>query len=222
MRRGQQRDGRPPLIPTAERVGAFRYFFADRRWEWSDAVARMHGYAPGQVEPTTDLVMSHKHPEDAPAVAAVIERMTSRGQPFSSRHRIVDTSGAVHVVLVVGDRMLDDTGAVVGSTGFYVDTTDFDGQQRMDAAVADFETHRALIEQAKGMLMVTYQISAQRAFEILAWRSQEANVKLRDLAGQLVSDLATDLGVDSGRREKADRLLLTTHQRIPDDHRDAC
>lgn len=42
-----------------ERVGSFRYVINDDRWEWSDAVARMHGYAPGSVTPTTELVLSH-------------------------------------------------------------------------------------------------------------------------------------------------------------------
>src|SRR3546814_2399380 len=50
-------------LPVSERVGSFRYFRGEDRWEWSDTVARIHGYAPGQVTPTTALVMSHKHPD---------------------------------------------------------------------------------------------------------------------------------------------------------------
>ena len=78
MRRGS-------AIPVGERVGSFRYLRAEDRWEWSDAVAHMHGYAPGQVQPTTALVMSHKHPDDAANVARLIEAMTGQGRPFSSR-----------------------------------------------------------------------------------------------------------------------------------------
>ena len=58
-----------------ERVGSFRYLIADDRWEWSDAVARMHGYQPGTVTPTTELILSHKHPEDKPAVAEIIDQV---------------------------------------------------------------------------------------------------------------------------------------------------
>ncbi|WP_156737654.1 PAS domain-containing protein, partial [Mycobacterium sp. E735] len=75
-----------------QRVGRFRFFLDGQRWEWSDAVARMHGYRPGQVEPTTDLLLKHKHPEDRERVAAVLDRVM-RGKPFSSRHRIIDTGG---------------------------------------------------------------------------------------------------------------------------------
>ena len=38
-------------IRVSDRVGSFRYFRDEDRWEWSDAVAQMHGYAPGAVEP---------------------------------------------------------------------------------------------------------------------------------------------------------------------------
>lgn len=203
-----------PIIPVAQRVGAFRYIAADGRWEWSEAVAAMHGYPQGQVQPTTELVMSHKHPDDAPAVAALIDRMITQGEPFSSRHRIIDTAGRVHVVLVVGDRLTDNDGAVIGTGGFYVDTTDLDEEASLKEAVAEFAAHRTAIEQAKGMLMVTYQISAEHAFEILSWRSQETNVKLRDLAEQVVADFGRELGVDSGRRERADHVLMTIHKRI--------
>lgn len=203
-----------PRVSATDRIGSFRYFLADDRWEWSDAVARLHGYTPGQVQPDTAIVMSHKHPDDAPDVAALIERMNGNGEPFSSRHRIIDTSGATRVVLVVGDRMTDEDGTVLGTTGFYVDLTDFDDSGSINAAVAEFEAHRTVIEQAKGMLMMIYQLPAHRAFDILAWRSQETNVKLRDIAVQLVTDLTSGLDVTENLREKADHALLTTHHRI--------
>ena len=112
-------------IRLHDRVGSFRYLRAEDRWEWSDVVARIHGYAPATVQPTTALVLSHKHPDDAAKVALLIEEMAGQGQPFSSRHRIVDTSGRTRRVLVVGEQLCDDSGAVIGSQGFYVDLSDF-------------------------------------------------------------------------------------------------
>ena len=58
---------------TAQRVGWFRFYFDDERWEWSPEVARLHGYEPGTIQPTTRLVLSHKHPEDYEHVAARLE-----------------------------------------------------------------------------------------------------------------------------------------------------
>lgn len=47
-----------------QRVGRFEYRYDTDTWTWSDTVARIHGYEPGEVEPTTELVLSHKHPDD--------------------------------------------------------------------------------------------------------------------------------------------------------------
>jgi AmiR/NasT family two-component response regulator len=49
--------------------------------------------------------------------------------------------------------------------------------------------HREIIDQAKGMLMMAYQIDADAAFGILRWRSQELNVKLAWIAERLVAEL---------------------------------
>lgn len=49
------------------------------------------------------------------------------------------------------------------------------------------QTHQCSIEQAKGMLMSYYGISADTAFTVLRRWSQNSNVKLRDLAAQLVT-----------------------------------
>ena len=205
---------RDSAIPVDQRVGSFRYLRAKDRWEWSDAVAQMHGYAPGQVQPSTALVLSHKHPDDAANVARLIEAMTGQGRPFSSRHRIVDTHGRVHPVVVIGERLRDDGGKVIGSQGLYVDLSDVDDDGAVEDAIADFTAHRALIEQAKGVLMMTYSISGERAFDILVWRSQETNTKLRKLASQIIDDFTGQLEVPAGIRERADHLLLTAHQRV--------
>lgn len=38
------------LRPGADlNVGSFRFWFVGQRWEWSDEVARRHGYEPGTV-----------------------------------------------------------------------------------------------------------------------------------------------------------------------------
>ncbi len=95
-------------IPVGERVGSFQYLRAEDRWEWSDAVAQMHGYAPGQVQPTTAMVMSHKHPDDAAAVAQLIEAMTGKGKPFSSRHRIIDTQESNTKLRKLASQVVDD------------------------------------------------------------------------------------------------------------------
>ena len=82
-------------------------------------------------------------------------------------------------------------------------------------AVAEIAEARSGIEQAKGMLMLIYRINADSAFELLKWRSQETNVKLRVLAEQIAKDFV-DLEYDEVLPARAvyDRLLLTAHLRV--------
>jgi len=49
--------------------------------------------------------------------------------------------------------------------------------------------NRAIIEQAKGVLMFIYDIDADAAFDVLRRRSRTTHVKLRLLAEQLIQDL---------------------------------
>ncbi|MBF4998202.1 ANTAR domain-containing protein [Nocardia sp. BSTN01] len=196
-------------------VGRFRFWFAEGRWEWSDEVARMHGYAPGQIEPTTELLLEHKHPDDRDRVEATLVTSVEDHAPFSSRHRIVDTDGTVRDVLVVSEPMLDASGEVIGTQGYYVDLTDSVDRQRralLDEELPAVIERRAAIEQAKGILMFVYRISAEQAFRVLAWRSQETNVKLQELAAQLVGGLDTMPAVPAPTRTRLDHLLLTLRQ----------
>jgi len=62
--------GRALAGGAPQRVGWFRFYFADQRWEWSPRVERMHGCEPGEVGPTTEIVLSHKHTDDHRQVAA--------------------------------------------------------------------------------------------------------------------------------------------------------
>ena len=107
----------------AQRIGWFRFYFEGERWEWSPQVEAMHGYAPGTAHPTTELVLSHKHPDDMGRVAATLDDIRRNATAFSTRHRIIDTAGNIHHVVVVGCRLYDHFGTVIGSNGFYVDVT---------------------------------------------------------------------------------------------------
>lgn len=202
---------------SPQRVGWFRFYFDDERWEWSDQTQRLHGYEPGTVVPTTELVLSHKHPDDYLQVAATLDEIRRTHRTFSTRHRIIDTRGAVHDVVVIGDRLYGDNGEVVGTHGFYVDVTET-GRAReelVSAAIAEIAENRAAIEQAKGMLMLIYRINDESAFELLKWRSQETNVKLRVLAEQVLSDFSQLIYEEVlPPRATFDHLLLTAHLRV--------
>src|SRR6202011_4234196 len=194
------------------------FWFVGQRWEWSDELARMHGYEPGAAKPTTELLLSHKHPDDRSHVQDLLDRALLSQGSFSSRHRFVDTAGTVHEAIVVADRMSDETGAVVGTAGYYLDLTATFVETRqvaLDEALPDLFEARAVIEQVKGVLMSIYRISPEQAFGVLRWRSQETNPKLRALAKQLIAEIATLPPPSAEVQSAFDHLLLTVHERIP-------
>jgi hypothetical protein len=112
--------------------------------------------------------------------------------------------------VVVGEIVTDTDGEVVATRGFYIDVTRSvrDEVQRelgdkLDVIVA----HRGVIEQAKGMLMAVYDVDADAAFDILRWRSQELNIKLHDVAKQIVAHVP--VLNDQSARGPVDHFLMT-------------
>ena len=192
-----------------QRVGRFEYRYDSGTWTWSDTVARMHGYEPGEVEPTTELVLSHKHPDDLARVKGLLQQSQA---PFSSRHRIRTTTGEIRKVIVVGDPVTDTDGRIVATRGFYIDITEsfnVDLQQSITDRLQVIVSHREIIDQAKGMLMVIYRLSADVAFAVLVWRSQELNIKLSALAEKLVAEMPNLLNAHPATRAPVDHYLLT-------------
>jgi hypothetical protein len=63
--------------------------------------------------------------------------------------------------------------------------------------------------------MYVYRIDDDAAFDLLKWRSQETNTRLRSPAEQLLADIRTlKQDDDSPDRSMFDRLLLRAHQRV--------
>jgi len=87
------------------------------------------------------------------------------------------------------------------------------------AAVADIATNRAVIDQAKVMLILVYGVDEDGAFEMLRWRSQSTNTKLRTLAEQFVADYPRSVcnGEALPSRAVYDKALMSVHERITGD-----
>ena len=94
-------------------------------------------------------------------------------------------------------------------------TADESTEQQITDAVSSITERRAVIEQAKGMLMVGYGIGPDAAFELLRNQSQRHNIKLRLLAEQVVEDLvALAASTQRDPRETVDTVFQTAHKRV--------
>ncbi|MGI8415207.1 MAG: PAS and ANTAR domain-containing protein [Nakamurella sp.] len=185
-------------------VGEYRYDTASQQWTWSDGMYAIHGFCPGEVVPTSELMAAHRHPDDRDRASDVVLAALADGEPFSCRHRIEDAAGRTRTVIALGEGELADDGTVVALSGYFMDVTD---QLRGDVsaltkrAVDTALESRGAIEQAKGAFMLAYCLDPDEAFDLLRWHSQHTNTKLRELADTLVRRLTDpDLAALTPRR----------------------
>jgi GAF domain-containing protein len=66
-----------------------------------------------------------------------------------------------------------------------------DGVQRLAGQLEQAMASRAVIEQAKGVIMAMRGVPEHEAFEVLRKTSQDRNVKVRELAHQIVTGVVT-------------------------------
>ncbi|NMO04620.1 ANTAR domain-containing protein [Gordonia sp. TBRC 11910] len=211
------------LSDSTFEIGQFWYYFDEDRWVWSDELARIHGYAgTSEVTPTTQLVLEHKHPDDKARVDELIQSIRNGHKSFSSLHRIVRVDGTVVPVAVVADTFVDDAKRRIGTSGYYLvlqapgaltkASNEFEAQLRESVTdrIDEVVDHRADIEQAKGALRLVYRLTDSQAFDLLTWRSQETNVKIRDLARAICDELGS-IEITPQTRSQFDHLLLNAH-----------
>jgi hypothetical protein len=207
---------------ATEPVARFRFDAVDGTWWWSPEMYALHGFSPGEVVPTTALLMSHKHADDRARTESLHRAVLHTGEPFCCRHRIIDASGAVRLVLTLAEGTCDENGTVVSVQGYFIDVTDsFRRAVELEAhaAVTRAAETRAAIEQAKGVLIGVYRVDPDTAFDLLRWRSQQTNTKIRVLADGLVRHVTESPDEDDltpTRRLSAYLGLPETTGRLPE------
>lgn len=203
-------------LGTPTRAGAYRLDLETQHWWWSDDVYAIHGFAPHEVVPTTELLLAHKHPEDRDHALAVLDEASRTGVAFSCVHRIVDARGRERVVAVVGEgRGTAAHGGPTELVGYFVDVTDVVDDRAQAAATASIAAaarSRSVIDQAVGVVAFVEEVDPAAAFLVLRAASNDANVPIRVLARAIVGALPT-LRHDPARvRQFLDGLLAPAHR----------
>ena len=176
-------------LGRSQPVGGFRLDLSTGRWTWSEEIFRMHGFVPGEIVPSTALLVAHKHPDDRQRVSDVMDQAGEDGVPFSCVHRIIDAQGDVRVLGITGQGRKDGDGQIAEIVGYFVDLSESQREavdREATAHIAAGTAGRASIEQAKGVLMAGLHVTDDEAFAILRRRSNDTNVPLRALAREFV------------------------------------
>ena len=201
---GAQRDG----------IGRFVADSVSGWWSWSDAVFEIFGYPARSVAPSWSLIIKHVPEEDRAVAQTGYELATTRVGPFCWSHRI-HVGDAMRSILVLGETSpLDGVNSFKGRgqcsgqlsenqrrhaglylEGYVIDLTVLRAEGARGAATEAVQSsarHRAVIEQAKGALMLTFGLSADAAFALLTWHSQRSNRKVRAIAADLMAHVHED------------------------------
>ena len=187
-------DERPPAAVTTALAPTGRITISPDtgRWSWSDGTFALHGMQPGDVVPTPALFLRHVHPDDRTLVEHAVE--AAAAGPAGCEYRLVDLSGRTRTIAFAVERQPDET-----VTGVLIDVTQ-SRSRRVSELVNDqlavaLES-RAVIDQAKGILMSRHGVDAQTAFGCLALISQHRNVRVLTLAEEVRS--AAEAGAELG------------------------
>ena len=186
------------------------------------------------VTPSWSLIVSHIPPEDRAVAQAAYELATTRVGPFCWSHR-VHVGDAMRSILVLGETSPLDgvnshkrTGQRSGRLsenqrrqavcleGYVIDLTVLRVQGARGAATEAVQSsarHRAVIERAKGALMLTFGLSADAAFALLTWHSQRSNRKVRAIAADLMAHVHEDELSGQRLRLAMERILTNGEAR---------
>ncbi|RJT74875.1 ANTAR domain-containing protein [Arthrobacter cheniae] len=189
-------------------TGTVEHYFADDSYTWSDELYRIHGYERGDIVPTLELGMSHFDPADRDAVRAFWTKVTTTGGPSSVYASLLDLTGRTHKLLVCADLLLHED-EPVGVWALVVDLTNSihaDTHKLANEAVAASALSRAVIEQAKGILMGRTGLNATEAFDRISSYSQCTNRKVVVISQKIIDRALTLTGQD--RHQPRDKALL--------------
>ena len=169
-------------------TGFVECYFSNGVFHWSDDLYRIYGYERGDVVPSMDMALAHIEPADRAAVQAFWDRVSASGGPSSVYVSIRDRKDRQHKLLFSADFILEGS-TPVGVWGVVVDLTQsihMDRHQLATEAVAASARNRAIIEQAKGILMGGTGVTADEAYELMSQQSQALNKKLYAIAQEIV------------------------------------
>jgi hypothetical protein len=208
-----------------DRVGRFLGRPHTDQWVWDQQMDAILGYPRCRELASLQTLLQHVADDEQPLVADAFAAAMEHGDPVMVSCRLYAADGGVRSVLITAEVSddepteqsmsallpMDGLAAASGPwlVGQVVDLTTLRlgaARAATNHAVIEAAKHRAVIEQAKGILMVTHRIDADIAFELLRHHSQNANIKVHDLAAHLVAN-ATTLHLDETAPAQVDAPL---------------
>ena len=169
----------PTAVPASRRilmagaelmalVGSWEWIPATGELRWSDNLFRLFGLEPGEVTPSTDLVLRLTHPDDTQRVVGYIDAMAKQGTGAPIEYRIIPRGRGV--------RHLRSTVAAVETNGA--------APRMIVGCVQDVTDHHCAERENASRFAVSSALAEWQTFE------QGAEGLLRRLAGAIGAEEA--------------------------------
>jgi hypothetical protein len=164
----------------------FEYDVPAGRWWWSEGLRALHGLST-EDPATTEVLLSRMVAEQRDEMTQRFEKHLVTPGPYTCAYEMRDAAGRLRRLRYVGFAEADH-GRVSSLHGIVLDITDMLRQAASEAVEASAE-HRAVIEQAKGALMLSFNVDDAAAFDLLRSYSSRSNTKLVQIAQRIVDAL---------------------------------
>ncbi len=167
---------RERLLDEAQRIGQFGHW----RWEsesnatiWSDELYHLYGYAPGEVTPSQDAVLTRLAPEERDLwERRWFEAVESGAASYEIAPRMILPDGRVRHLAETGRLIRDEHGRLIGAIGVVQDVTARVEADSRLALLADITRSIAnLVIVADSTSAITYVSESVRA--ILGYEPEE-------------------------------------------------
>ena len=184
--------------PTDSPVGRYHFDSDTGNWWWSPDMRGVLGI-DASTEPGTDAVLSTQHPADRERLRSALGAACREGRSFAMEIHVRHPVRGQRSVVLTGDPVHGDDGVVCGVEGVCADVTgarpvdDAADRDALQAEVAQMRAamaSRAVIEQAKGALMLLTGCGERIAFELLTHISSHTHRKVREVAQQITASAA--------------------------------
>ena len=224
LRRSEERYA---MAQRAANMGSWDWNIPAGELQWSDQIAPLFGFAPGQFGTTYEAFLESVHPEDRQLVIDAVDACIDKGREYSIEHRIVWPDGTVRWVSEAGDVFRDEQGKVIRMAGVVRDITDRRRMEEMlrttvegTSATTGEEFFRCLVQHLAQVLGVRYALIGQlvapelnKIRTIAVWNGQNIVENFEyDLAGtpcaNVVGQNTCFHGKDVQKHFPEDQLLV--------------
>lgn len=171
-------------LDAAQRLahfGSWAWDLKADRVTWSDELARIFGYEPGEVEPSWPLIQERIHPDDRDKLTGQIENAATEGGAAQGETRLIRPDGEVRTVAFWAGATADERGEPRIMRGATLDITESrisQHERHLQARLLD-EANVALIGADKNLVVTQWNAGAERLYEID--REKAIGTRLPDL-----------------------------------------